>query len=44
MKPARAGAVPGAARAEFSSRCGLPESSFHADAFTSEADKAGPAE
>ncbi|MBU6510672.1 MAG: CDP-6-deoxy-delta-3,4-glucoseen reductase [Betaproteobacteria bacterium] len=33
-----------AARAEFSSRCGLPESSFHADAFTSEADKAGPAE
>lgn len=31
-----------AARADFSERCGLPESSFHADAFTSEADKAGP--
>ena len=33
-----------AARADFGTDCGLPEAQFHADAFTSEADKAGPAE
>ncbi len=33
-----------AARTDFGRDCGLPESSFHADAFTSEADKAGPSE
>ena len=31
-----------AARGDFSARCGLPAEQFHADAFTSEADKAGP--
>ncbi|MDE2121955.1 MAG: CDP-6-deoxy-delta-3,4-glucoseen reductase, partial [Betaproteobacteria bacterium] len=30
-----------AARSDFGSRCGLPAEAFHADAFTSEADKAG---
>jgi CDP-4-dehydro-6-deoxyglucose reductase len=31
------------ARADFVAQCGLPEDAFYADAFTSEADKTGPA-
>jgi CDP-4-dehydro-6-deoxyglucose reductase len=31
------------ARADFTTRCALPEAAFFADAFTTEADKAGPA-
>lgn len=33
----------GSARADFTTRCALPEDAFFADAFTTEADKAGPA-
>ncbi len=32
-----------AARADFTARCGLPDDEFHADSFTSEADKHGSA-